>query len=387
MTNLVSPRGGFAVNNVPALDGFRGLLAIWVLLSHVTQFVDGPRGLIDRGGIAVDLFMLVSGFLMFWNVESRFERENPSASTTWQRFFVRRFFRIVPLYYLALLASLLFEGYLKSELRAIYQAQGLGFDRPFEACVRDFGANVFLHITFIFGFDPCYAASNVIPDWSLSLEMQFYLCFPILYFAFKRWPSLPLVVVAAVCVGVASRNISVYSIDVTKWLSYPQPSVLALRLNCFVAGIVLAKVVCSYERSRVDLIALLLSLILFQRLTFAVIGFGFALVILRQDVVKYVRSRIFSISLGTAAKMLEAPISRSLGDLSYGVYLIHIFILIPLVRALQSTGWFLDLNGVWRFALVTVLVVPLALLLAKLTFEVIEKPFIKVGRKVANRLI
>ena len=34
------------------------------------------------------------------------------------------------------------------------------------------------HFTFLFGFIPRYAASTHIPDWSIGLEMQFYLFFP-----------------------------------------------------------------------------------------------------------------------------------------------------------------------------------------------------------------
>lgn len=330
--------------------------------------------------------MLVSGFLMFWNIESRFKRENPYVAGTWKKFFARRFFRIAPLYFLALVVSMVLEDYFKTELRAIYLTQGAEFTRPFEACHREAIANVFLHVSFLFGFHPCYAASNVIPDWSLSLEMQFYLCFPLLYFAFKRWSAIPLVLVAAVCVGISLQNISVYTIDPSKWMSFPQPSILILRLNCFVAGIVLAKIVCSERASVMDFIALMLSVFLFQRLTFAVIACFLTAVILRQLISNRIGSKLIDSVLDRSATLFEAPFFRRLGDLSYGVYLVHIFLLIPAVRFLQSTTWFLQLGGASRFILVAGVVIPLALLLAKIAFEAIEKPFINVGRKVASRL-
>jgi peptidoglycan/LPS O-acetylase OafA/YrhL len=42
------------------------------------------------------------------------------------------------------------------------------------------GANILTHITFLFGLFPQYASNDVLPDWSLSLEMQFYVAIPLI---------------------------------------------------------------------------------------------------------------------------------------------------------------------------------------------------------------
>lgn len=168
-------------NFTECLDGFRGLLALWVFFSHATQFVGGPGGIVNRGGIAVDLFMMVSGFLMVWTVSSRATKEPFSHWSTWQKFYIRRFFRIAPLYFVALIIAYTFSDYYFELLRQIYVNLGKDFYRPFLQCQYPVPIDIFLHLTFIFGLFPCAASSNVLPDWSLSLEMQFYAVFPILF--------------------------------------------------------------------------------------------------------------------------------------------------------------------------------------------------------------
>jgi peptidoglycan/LPS O-acetylase OafA/YrhL len=52
-------------DHLPWLDGLRGLAALWVLISHV-QILSGMKyvPVLSWGGLAVDLFMILSGFLM-----------------------------------------------------------------------------------------------------------------------------------------------------------------------------------------------------------------------------------------------------------------------------------------------------------------------------------
>jgi peptidoglycan/LPS O-acetylase OafA/YrhL len=214
--------------------------------------------------------------------------------------------------------------------------------------------------------------------------MQFYLCFPLLFFALRKVPPIAAVLTAAACVGLSSHLIGVYVVDPGKLISFPQPSILGLRLNCFVAGMLLAKICVARRVGAVDFVALCISVALFQRSTFAVLAFVVALIVLR-DLLPVERVWLPVVKLIDAlADFLGNRFGRTLGDLSYSIYLLHIFLLIPIVTLLQSTGWFFGLSGVFRFLLVVVIVLPLVVILSKVTFRLVEQPLIAAGRRFAK---
>jgi peptidoglycan/LPS O-acetylase OafA/YrhL len=100
--------GGLPVH-LPWLDGLRGIAALWVLLHH-TFILTGGRGMpvLSWGKLAVDLFMMLSGFLMAHHYMLRRAAKPWGAPSTWTDFWARRWFRISPLYYALLAAALVF---------------------------------------------------------------------------------------------------------------------------------------------------------------------------------------------------------------------------------------------------------------------------------------
>ena len=104
-------------SHVPWLDGLRGIAAFWVVVSHV-QILTGLRyvAVLSWGDLAVDLFMILSGFLMANHYIQRRATEPWDQTRTAVRFWVRRFFRIAPLYY-ALLATAMLLGPTLGEYR------------------------------------------------------------------------------------------------------------------------------------------------------------------------------------------------------------------------------------------------------------------------------
>ena len=369
--------------NISSFDGIRGLLAVWVMLSHVTQLVGGPSGLISRGGIAVDLFMFVSGFLMVWTVEGRGDREPVNALSTWRSFFIRRFFRIAPLFYLALVLAYGFAGLFDSWLRTAYEAIGIAFDRPFRYCAPSVPVDVILHLSFLFGLFPCSSSSNFLPDWSLSLEMQFYLLFPIIYLVMSRSRIQWLPAVLLVCAGIAQAYTSVYAMDNQKLLSYPQPSILPLRINCFLVGMSLAFLVWRGRRDGWLCLALVLNAILFQRLTFTVLVASIVLMLFQQGGLWLKPGWTLVKPLALMERVLRLRMLRVLGDISFGIYLIHLFVVVPLVVKFNESNWFMSLSGDMRFVVVAAVSLPLVIFVALLLHEMVEKPMISIGKKLS----
>lgn len=371
---------------LPSFDGLRGCLALWVFASHVIGLTNGPQGFLSKGGIAVDLFMMVSGFLMYWNVRMRSDKEPTDSSETWLLFFVRRFFRLAPLYYVALIPAYLFADQWHSMHSAIYAAQGVELVRPFLTCKPTALIDIAWHASFLYGLFPCTASSNVLPDWSLSLEMQFYAVFPLLYFICRRNGRAILTVGAAIVVAIAASQIGVYGIEADSSISYPQASVLVLRLNCFVVGMLLAGLFIERKVDWIGALWFLLAAFLFQRLTFSVLAVFVALILLNKDWVPTRFGYISDLVFGPPGKILGLRPMRWLGDISYGLYLLHLFILIPMVSWLYSKGVFVD-YGPWQRSLLTgVLTLPFAILLAFLGHLIIEKRGIQIGRNIATAL-
>ncbi len=211
-------------NHLLFLDGFRGFAALWVLVSHGLILSGSSIPLLKRGDVAVELFMIMSGFLMVFHYYEREATEPWNSSRTWLKFYIRRFFRIAPLYYLLLFVAL----WIGPELYKSRCAVDDMYSAPRQLNLRyeDHSlVNIFMHMTFLFGFFPKYAFLTPLPDWSIGLEMQFYLVFPFLVLFLRNnnyfWPVIAISGVGFVLTNFFLKNV------------YPMPSFLPLKINYF----------------------------------------------------------------------------------------------------------------------------------------------------------
>jgi peptidoglycan/LPS O-acetylase OafA/YrhL len=151
------------------IDGLRALAVVPVLLYHA--HVPGFEG----GFVGVDVFFVISGFLITSILLGDIESGNFSIS----RFYERRCRRILPPLLLVLLASMGagFALLAPADFRAFAQsALWLSF----------FFSNV--HFNREFGyFDAAADAKPLLHTWSLSIEEQFYIVFPLLLFFGLRY--------------------------------------------------------------------------------------------------------------------------------------------------------------------------------------------------------
>jgi peptidoglycan/LPS O-acetylase OafA/YrhL len=99
-------------SRIGCLDGLRGVAALWVLVGHGMLLTGWTVTIVSAPDFGVDLFIMISGFLMVFHYLQRREREPWTAPSTWTAFWGRRFFRIAPLYYVALLAAVALVSWL-----------------------------------------------------------------------------------------------------------------------------------------------------------------------------------------------------------------------------------------------------------------------------------
>lgn len=310
--------------NLQSLDGLRGLMAFWVLCGHVCHYAGMTLVPILRSpDYAVDGFMLLSGFLMTYHYELRAKKEPWTSWKTWIAFYARRYFRISPLYYLLLVpAYLLHSSYIRWSgigLRLVSQPSFGRSSAPFDL------SHVLMHVSFLFGLFPRYHASLILPDWSLSLEMQFYLAFPFLMLFILRFGRLAFAVSASAIYAVSNSSALSYA------KAFVHPSPLCLSILWFAIGMIWAG---SFVERRGNhplwvLFGCLLAAISADPHDIAVVAI-FAWVLFADGWVA------IGPSANVIRRMLSGRISKFMAESSYSVYLTHLLILIPVAYVLAT---------------------------------------------------
>lgn len=187
---------------IAAMDGLRGVSVLWIVLFHYTVLRDAAdswaqalrdtpsiASFIAHGPFAVDLFFLISGFLLTLPWISRAHDGAPAPDT--RRFYVRRIRRIVPAYYLHL--AVLFAVVMPLLHGITYWRSDLYVDL----------LNAAAHALFVHNLSPLTSGSLGVNGalWTLAIEAQFYLLLPLLAPLFVRAPWRALA--AAIAVSAA----------------------------------------------------------------------------------------------------------------------------------------------------------------------------------------
>ena len=154
----------------PEIDGLRAIAVLAVILFHAeVPYFHG-------GFIGVDIFYVISGYLITKIIVSQLHKNDFSFSN----FYVRRIKRLFPAAFFLILSTVLFGSLVLSPGNYIELAKSAIFSSAFLA-------NVWFakHSGY---FDQSAEISPLVHMWSLAVEEQFYLLFPlILYLIYKTW--------------------------------------------------------------------------------------------------------------------------------------------------------------------------------------------------------
>jgi len=165
--------------HVDILDGLRGIAIAFVMWFHVWEITWQGAAftvfgreidftfLARMGFVGVEIFFFVSGFCLFWPYARALAERRPMPTV--KHFAYRRFIKIVPSYLLAL---------------SVLVALGSERDRSLDDGIKD----VLAHVFFVHTWFQSYFGSIDGVLWSLGVEVQFYVIFPLVVLAFVRWP-------------------------------------------------------------------------------------------------------------------------------------------------------------------------------------------------------
>ncbi|MGB6059806.1 MAG: acyltransferase family protein [Microthrixaceae bacterium] len=353
MTSIAAPSdaatvgahaGSVGLGHIPALDGLRALAVIAVLIYH------GDVGFLGGGFIGVDLFFVLSGFLITSLLLAEHQRKG---SIDLKRFWIRRFRRLLPALMVYLVAVAIWAALaadpttLSSVRRASLSGLGYVANWYFIASGVSYGM-------------AWSAPSPLIHLWSLSVEEQYYVVWPLIaagLFAIavaRRRPARRLFAIVGVSAALAS-TIWMLKLAVGGATTDRMYFGTDTRAATILVGVVLAAVLQPAMAARQDTSAIVHSrttrLATMLGLTGAAVLVTVAVVAHEKDRWLY-RGGFALIAVASAAVIAAAVLHpgadrwlsvaplRWAGTRSYGLYLWHWGVLVALAVAFpQFTGW------------------------------------------------
>lgn len=356
-----------------SIEGWRALLAWWVVAGHLlgasgyqvpyfqemnTVFGDAMF-VVRNGAIAVWVFMIISGFVI---THLLLVRDEP-----YYRYIARRFCRLWPLHVAMLILSFTLWklGYIGMNLGQagealsfVAEASMLQGILPNELWMRQ---------------------SSIInaPDWSISLEWQFYLVAPLIVTAFVR-PSASRYIVFASILGLLAvgwlgvRNPVIFG---NQW-TYTFPSALPCSIMYFFIGVV--------SRLLLERAPAVATQGLVVTMTAAMVAY--ILTPSFGDKVVFVVWTLIFLSLSSPTNALNRlfrhPAVMYLGKISFSTYLCHHLLVHAVERNLVRH--FAEPASIEKLLWMSAICVPLTLLVSILAFSFIERPGIELCRRVLN---
>jgi peptidoglycan/LPS O-acetylase OafA/YrhL len=342
--------------NLPSLTGVRFIAALIVIIQHYTFRDDLFPEWLFLGYESVTFFFVLSGFILTYNYAPIDPNKHLDVSSKF--FITARVARLIPAYLLALLLAM--PLYLHSLVKG-------------SISIEQFLIGAALVLAFLQAWVPDFALYWNPPAWSLSVELLFYLTFPIIW-QLTRGLSDRINFIYAIFLVVAvglfrHLYLDTISQDVTrKHFSLYFP---LLHLTQFFLGIALGRLFV-YQYSFVRLFQ-------FRIFLFGLLGLAF-LLIFHTNYPIYRNSAIISLICCAVILTLAQPlvilgwkplsgkVMSILGDSSYSMYILHYPLLIWFNLATRAANISLNYFFDFLFYLSTVISISL------LSFYLLERP-------------
>lgn len=349
-------------SEIRALTGLRGIAALFVVLYHATgyfRFPDPWQHYVRHGYISVDLFFVLSGFVMAMTYGRLFDTGFQWAS--FRKFILLRVARVWPLF---ALMTLMTAALIPTVLGKRYY-----YEDVWHGLIPN------LTMTQAWGL----ANSIVRPSWSISTEWAAYLVFPVLVVgalkgSWRRallWGALAagllgLVAYGPLWFGQAARRTG--PLDIAA--SYATGTMLRCLLSFFIGMVAYRFRTLIPSRAALLILCAALLLIIWRPSDLLLVGLFAALIM------------ALSADEGPVARALSATPVYLTGAWSYAIYLIHDVVLFAVFRTLPGYGLALPGERVhWLW-----MGIALTLGLSALAHYAFEKPSRKALRDLISRL-
>jgi peptidoglycan/LPS O-acetylase OafA/YrhL len=372
---------------IPALDGLRGIAILLVLLRHAIFGVTSVQGIETHSRFAnfviacgqlswsgVDLFFVLSGFLI-----GGILLDARSSPRYFQTFYIRRAYRILPLYFLIIGLSLF--PHLLAQFSAARAAHTTPLPLPWWSYAT-FTQNFWMAYRGVFG------PSGMGITWSLAIEEQFYLTIPLLV-RNVRSRNLGIVLLMVIACAPWLRVLLHSSMTYPGLASYV---LMPTRADALCLGVLAALLVrnalfWSWLQSSRRILwsvtgAFFLGMVYmtwqrYDALSFPMTTWGFSWLAAFYTCILLI---VVSGSVAPVSRILQNPSLMRLGTLAYCSYLVHVAIMNALRHPLKAHFPQFPV-GAWLAG--GILGIALTLSVAALSYRYFEKPLLRRGHQYA----
>ena len=293
------------------LDSLRGIAILGVMILHASKLSHQPSNVIEltlSGQRGVQLFYVLSAFTLFLSTDNRKNKEkNPTYN-----FFIRRFFRIAPLYYLAIVGNIIITKL--THLR-LTEDKLTTYD-------------IISGFLFVNGFNPNSINSVAKGGWSIAVESSFYILFPLLYSNFNSLKKSILLLILSifVCIPISWKLADFYP----AFTEYFTVRYFPIELPIFCMGIFTYQLwkerenIINYSKVNIKNRQIISIILILYSSAIFIFSFPYD-----NGTLMLSSSAFIFLILGLAIHnwyFLVNPFTQFLGKISYSLYLIHFFI-------------------------------------------------------------
>jgi len=352
------------------IDTLRGLAALFVVAYHLSMItrpnVVPPTWLaniVGAGGSGVMLFFIVSAFTLCLSMETR----ATGAAEPVTNFYLRRLFRIAPLFYLWLV---------------LYYVRDIWYFHVFHPA-----GMVAQSVFFVFNLTPGQEAGYVWASWTIGVEMLFYAMFPLI-FAYARNLGLALAIfLFAMALRLPWHNLTGLIItDPNEAEAYYDYSII-FNLGVFLFGVVVYQIykLINHASAIRHGAGYALTACFFVGLVwdcYCSPGWDRSTQVLVQTLLYSALLLGLSISPVT---LVVNRVTQFFGKISYSVYLSHatiVFFMSPIFAYFYSLTEYKTLAFGASFATALLVITPISYI----TYRYVEQPGNALGRSLIRRL-
>ncbi|RHJ82993.1 acyltransferase [Parabacteroides sp. AM08-6] len=345
---------------IDTLTSLRFIFALMIFGAHCYEIDDlFMSHFFKEGFVGVSFFFVLSGFIIAYNYQKKFQEEKTTKRTFW----IARIARIYPLHWLTLFIAAALGTYVVAT-------------DAFDWC-KHFLASFTLTNAYI--PEPSYFFSFDSPSWSLCSEQLFYFCFPFLIPMTKNYKNLLYVLLVVAVLMLIGMYYTPENLIKGYWYVNP-----ITRFPDFIVGMLLFQLYSRLKNKNITLrqgsIIEIASIVLF-----------FAFYLYAAEIPKVYRYSCyywlpvtfvltsFALQKGIISKILSNRFLIIGGEISFSFYLIHLFIITTYLEWQKESS----------FQIASYISIPvlfcITVLLSLLSYYYFEKPMNKRVKTLLNK--